>query len=231
MTIRDNSLVADIAAAVPSSIPVFQRYGVDFCCGGRRPIGEVCEEQGLSFAELANAIEASAAQRPPAQRDWTSAPLSELIAHIVQTYHAPLREELPRLEGMAAKVEAVHGEKTPHLARLHRIVEELAADLIAHMQKEELVLFPAVADAESRNVPMPPSISMPIAVMEREHDRAGDLLAELRLVTDSYVPPAWACQTFRALYQGLQDLEAEMHVHVHLENNVLFPRALERAAR
>jgi regulator of cell morphogenesis and NO signaling len=230
MTIRESSLVADIAAAVPSSIAVFQRHGVDFCCGGKRPIGEVCEEQGLSFAELASAIEASA-ERPAAERDWTSAPLSELIAHIVQTYHSRLREELPRLEGMAAKVEAVHGEKTPHLARLRRIVEELSADLLAHMQKEEQVLFPAIANAEARNLQLPPSISMPIAVMEREHDSAGGLLAELQRITDSYVPPAWACQTFRTLYQGLQNLEAEMHVHVHLENNVLFPRALERAGR
>jgi regulator of cell morphogenesis and NO signaling len=228
MNITESTTVAEITAALPSSVRVFQRHGVDFCCGGRRPIGVVCEEQGLSFEELAEAIAASAAEPAAGQQDWTRAPLHALIDHIVATYPDPLREELPRLETMAARVVQAHGAHASHLPRLEAVVRELAADLSAHMQKEEQVLFPAIRAIEAGN-PAPLRIGNPIHVMEHEHDRAGALLAELRDVTGGYAAPEWACQTFRALYHGLAELEASMHVHVHLENNVLFPRALQRA--
>ena len=229
MTITETTSVAEIAAAVPSSVRVFQRHGVDFCCGGKKPIGVVCEEQGLSFAELAGAIEAAAAGPADEQRDWAREPFGALIDHIVTTYHDTLREELPRLEGMASKVSQVHGATAVYLARVEAIVRELATDLRAHMRKEEQVLFPAIRALETHEGLAPLRLSTPIDVMEQEHDHAGALLAELRRITEGFVAPAWACQTFRALYHGLAELEASMHVHVHLENNVLFPRALERA--
>lgn len=228
MHISESTLVADIAAELPSSVRVFQRFGIDFCCGGKRPLGVVCEEQGLPFVEVANAIDASGAEPAPDPRDWTRAPLQALVDHIIATYHDPLREELPRLETMAARVKQVHGTTAPHLDRVEQIVGELAADLDAHMQKEERVLFPAIRAIEAGDGAM--RISTPIAVMEQEHDRAGELLGELRRITGGYQAPDWACQTFRALYHGLADLESAMHVHVHLENNVLFPRALHPAA-
>ena len=229
MTISQNTLVAEIAAQVPSSVRVFERHGVDFCCGGKKPIAVACDERGLSFADVAREIEESAATNNDVDRDWTIAPLRTLADHIVSVYHDALRHKLPRLEEMAAKVVRVHGTKAPRLlARIEAILGELSADLNEHMRKEEQILFPAIRNLERAGV-SGMSISYPIRVMELEHDRAGELLEELRQLTEGFVPPVWACATARALYHGLAELEAEMHVHVHLENNVLFPRALALA--
>ena len=226
MTITQDTPIAEIAADIPASVRIFQRHGVDFCCGGRKPLAVACGELGLSFADIARQIEEAAAGPQASDRDWNTAPLQDLAAHIVAAYHEPLREELPRLEEMASRVARVHGEKAPRLlARIETIVGELSADLHEHMRKEELVLFPAIRNVENGGVSQVP-LDAPIRVMEWEHDRAGELLGELRSLTDGYVPPAWACATVRALYQGLTELEASMHVHVHLENNILFPRTL-----
>jgi regulator of cell morphogenesis and NO signaling len=226
MKITERTTVADIASALPSSVRVFQRHGIDFCCGGKTALDTVCREHGISFTELVNAIDASALAPQPDERDWNTEPLHVLIDHIVATYHRPLGEELPRLQSMAAKVASVHGRKAAHLAQLQTTVSELSAELRSHMRKEELVLFPAIQDIEDGRPHPGVRIDAPIAVMEHEHDHAGMLLSQLRAITDGYAPPDWACQTFRALYSALSELEANMHVHVHLENNVLFPRAL-----
>lgn len=226
MTITESTLIADIAAGLPASVRVFQRHGVDFCCGGRKPLAVACQELGLSFPDIAQELEALVGGPAAVTRDWTTAPLHELTSHIVTTYHDPLRQEMPRLEGMAARVARVHGAKAPQLLpRIEAIVGELSADLNEHMRKEELVLFPAIRAIE-RGAAAGIPLAQPIRVMESEHDRAGELLFELRRLTQGYVAPEWACATARALYQGLSELEAAMHVHVHLENNVLFPRAL-----
>jgi regulator of cell morphogenesis and NO signaling len=229
MTITEHTLIADITTAVPSSVRVFQRHGVDFCCGGRTALAAVCRTQGLSFPDIAREIELSAAKPADAGRDWmTTAALPELIDHIVATYHDALREELPRLESMAARVAKVHGSKAPRvLDRIEFVIGELSMDLTGHMRKEELVLFPAIQTLERTGACGLP-LAQVIRAMEGEHDRAGELLAELRSLTEGYQSPEWACATTRALYQGLADLESAMHVHVHLENNILFPRALRR---
>ena len=233
MTISESTTVADIATSIPASVRVLQQHGIDFCCGGRRPLGVVCEEQGLSFADVARDIGFAAAGAPPDARDWTREPLHALIDHIVAAYHNPLRDELPRLEIMAVKVARVHGAKDVSLQRISDAVAELSADLNEHMQKEEQVLFPSIRaiEAGDRHDSQPQWIAAPIKVMEEEHDRAGELLAELQSLTSGYVIPAWGCATVRALYQGLAELERDMHVHVHLENNVLFPRALQYGDR
>jgi regulator of cell morphogenesis and NO signaling len=226
MNITENTTVADIAAALPSSVRVFQRHGIDFCCGGKTPLSAACQDRGIAFPAIVSAIEASATTPSKDERDWTREPLRALIDHIVVTYHNALREELPRLESMAGKVARVHAVKAPYLLKLEAIVSELSADLRAHMRKEEFVLFPAIQMVEAGEPHPAVPISAPITVMEHEHDQAGALLSELRAMTNDYTTPPWACQTFRALYQGLSELESAMHVHVHLENNVLFPRAL-----
>jgi regulator of cell morphogenesis and NO signaling len=228
MTITESTTIADIASALPSSVRVFQRHGIDFCCGGKKPIGLVCRERGLNFAEIVSALEASRGTADDESYDWSSEPLGALIDHIVKTFHKPLRNELPRLQAMASKVARVHGARASHLARLEAIVTELSAELLTHMRKEEMVLFPAIGALEAGQSHVPIPIAAPIAVMEDEHDHAGELLAELRSLTDGYQPPEWGCATLRALYHGLAELESAMHVHVHLENNVLFPRALRR---
>jgi regulator of cell morphogenesis and NO signaling len=226
MTITETTTIADIASALPSSVRVFQRHGIDFCCGGKKPVGIACRERGLNFTEVVGAIEASYALAGGDSRDWSREPLGAIIGHILTTYHQPLREELPRLQMMASKVAQVHGAKASHLTRLEAIVIELSADLLAHMRKEERVLFPAIDALEVGTLRQPFPIAAPIAVMEHEHEHAGALLAELRSLTDGYQVPEWGCATVRALYQALSGLESAMHVHVHLENNVLFPRAL-----
>jgi regulator of cell morphogenesis and NO signaling len=230
MQITENTTVAEVASALPSSVRVFQHYGIDFCCGGKAALAAACQAQGVAYTELVDAIESSARQPAADARDWNHEPLPTLVGHIVATYHEPLRDELPRLEAMAAKVHRVHGSKAPHLARLDAIVSELSADLRSHMRKEEMVLFPAIRAVAAGSGRAPIPIAAPITVMEAEHDHAGALLAELRTLTDGYAAPEWACQTFRALYHGLAELEAAMHVHVHLENNVLFPRAVATQA-
>jgi regulator of cell morphogenesis and NO signaling len=226
MTITETTTVAEIAAAMPASVRVFQRLGIDFCCGGHTPLGAACAERGVPFPEVAAALDAAATKPAANDRNWNVEPLDALIDHIVATYHQPLTAELPRLQAMAAKVARVHGAKVPHLDRVEAVVTELAAGLRAHMAKEEKGLFPAIRAMDAQHGLL--RVSAPIAVMEQEHDHAGDLLLELRTITGGYAAPAGACETFRALYRGLAELECEMHVHVHLENNVLFPRALRQ---
>ena len=229
MTITPDTTVADIASAIPSSVRVFGRHHIDFCCGGKRPLAGVCESQGLSFEALVRDIE-TGAQAPAPGRDWREAPLVDIIDFILATYHQPLREELPRLGSLAAKVLKVHGAKDPAtLARIDAIVRDLSADLLQHMWKEEQVLFPAIRAAEAAGAAPAMPLEGPIGVMEHEHDSAGELLAELHRITGGYAVPEWACATARALYQGLEEFERAMHLHVHLENNVLFPRALQQA--
>ena len=227
MTITESTTVGEIASALPASVRLFQRNGIDFCCGGRTPLAVACEQQGLSFADVASDIEALAAVPVPERRDWTEEPLPALIDHILATYHAPLGEELPRLESMASRVARVHGSKASFLHELEKTVMELSSELRGHMRKEETVLFPAIRAIAAGEAAMP--VSAPIQVMQDEHDEAGALLATLRRLTSGYETPEWACGTFRALYAGLAELESEMHMHVHLENNILFPRVLERA--
>jgi regulator of cell morphogenesis and NO signaling len=228
MTIGESTTVSEIALTQPSSVRVFQRHGIDFCCGGKKALRRVCEESGLSFTDIAAEIEESTVVDTGESRDWSQEPLRSLTAHIVSTYHEPLREVLPQLEAMAEKVVRAHGARAPYLTRLHAIVSELADDLLAHMKKEEVALFPAIEAIEAGRLETMP-ITPPIAMMEHEHDRAGELLAELRALTDGYHTPEWACTTLHALYSGLERFESDMHIHVHLENNVLFPRAIGAA--
>jgi regulator of cell morphogenesis and NO signaling len=225
MTITETTTVAAITAAVPSSVRVFQRHGIDFCCGGKQPIGDACREHGVSLAVVTREIEASQS-RSSGEQDWTHQPLTALVDHIVAAYHEPLRDELPRLKHMAAQVVAAHGDQAPYLRRLQDVLRELAREMREHMQKEEHVLFPAIRNLAHGVTGLPVPLSAAIIVMEQDHDRAGALLFELRTLTDGYVVPPWACRTFQALYHGLAELESEMHEHVHLENNILFPRAL-----
>ena len=228
MTITERTTVAEVASSVPSSVRVFQKLGIDFCCGGKRPIGLVCEEKGLSFPDVLARLEEAQTAPPADSRDWEKESLTALAKHIVAAYHEPLREELPRLEAMADKVASVHGGGAPYLSRVNAIVRELSAELRSHMQKEEVVLFPAIEALEQRTQAVMP-LNAPITVMEDEHEHAGAMLAELRAITKNYEMPEWGCGTFQALYRGLDELESTMHVHIHLENNILFPRTLAAA--
>jgi regulator of cell morphogenesis and NO signaling len=236
MTITLDTQVADIAVGDPGTIRVFQRHQIDFCCGGRIPLEEACTSRGLDASSVLAELRAVGAPQSDGP-NWSMVPLTALIAHIQTRYHEHLRVELPRLHGMVLKVVSRHGARLPEtLLPLRDTFEALQTDLLNHMHKEDAILFPAITYAEEAigegGVPVPiPWIEQPIDVMEREHDEAGQALETMRRLTDDYTPPDDACPTFRGLYHGLAELESDMHVHVHLENHVLFPRAIEMARR
>jgi regulator of cell morphogenesis and NO signaling len=229
----DQHTVGEIAASFPASVRVFQKHGIDFCCGGKLPLGQACEGHGLApqalLEEIAGAVRTPAA----AGANWEQAPLGELIDHILSRHHAYLKTELPRLGRMLAKVVEAHGHKYGDtLVNLQATFTSLREELDAHLMKEEVVLFPILRKLEAARLsgsqPEPShcgSIDNPIRVMEFEHDGAGAALVEMRRLTGSYTVPPDACNTFRGLYYGLGELEADLHQHIHLENNILFPRA------
>lgn len=234
MNITPDTRIAEIAAGNPATIRIFQRFGIDFCCGGKRPLHEVCAEKQMTFGELRTALEGADAPGST-EMPAADAPLAELVRFIVDEYHADLRSELPRLDQMAVKVIDAHGEKHPELLpALVSTFRGLRQEVEEHMVKEERVLFPYVVRLEAlaasgQGLPASPfgSIQAPIGMMEHEHETVGRALARLRELTGGYVPPADACNTFRGLYHGLAELERDLHEHIHLENNVLFPRAAQ----
>jgi len=218
--------VGEIAAENPSSVRVFEKYGIDYCCGGKVSLDEACQARGIAAAQVQTDLEQAAAAKPGQDRDWSAAPLPLLIDHIVGTHHVFLKTELPRLRLLLGKVLAAHGSS---LAPLVRIFDGLHAELDAHLAKEEMVLFPMIKNMGSGRPAASHcgSVNNPIAVMEHEHDNAGRALEGMRQVTHDYTLPANACNTYRALFSGLQELEADLHRHIHLENNILFPRAAQ----
>jgi regulator of cell morphogenesis and NO signaling len=227
--------VGEIAAENPSSVRVFEKYSIDYCCGGKVSLAEACQSRGIEAVELEAELEQAAASRPGRERDWTTASLSLLIDHVVGTHHVYLKSELPRLALLLGKVQAAHGTRHgDSLMPLKRSFDGLRAELDAHLAKEEMVLFPLVKRLEAARqagLPAPAahcgSVNNPIGVMMHEHDNAGRALQSMRQATGDYTLPADACNTYRALFTGLQELEADLHQHIHLENNILFPRAAE----
>lgn len=232
MTITPETSIGEIAATHPAAVPVFQRHRIDFCCGGRQRLAEACAARQIPYELVVRELENALAAPAPVDCDWATQPLERLVGHILTAYHAPLREELPRLQRMAEQVVGAHGERYPAvLPRLVEVFAGLKRELESHMAKEEIVLFPnVIAFEQARREGWPAdaaaALAAPIAVMRREHDDAGDLLGELRRLTGDYTPPDDGCPTFQALYRGLAELERALQVHIHLENNILFPRAL-----
>ena len=226
--------VGEIAREIPSAVRVFEKHGIDYCCGGRTPLEQACGERGLAVERLVADLEAAASPSAAAERDWNAAPLAELTDHIVKTHHAYLRTELPRLDEMLGKVLDAHGAKYAYLSRLRDVFDGLCDELGSHMMKEEMVLFPSIVRLEmARRAGSPPpptpfgSFRNPIGMMEFEHDSAAQALGQMRELSSDYSAPDDACNTFLALYQGLAELETDLHRHIHKENNILHPRAIE----
>lgn len=232
--------VGEIAAANPASVRVFEKHGIDYCCGGKISLSDACLGRGIEPQALLREIDQDSLPASESSADWQSAPLDRLIDHILTRHHAYLKSELPRLARLSAKVNAAHAERhSATLVPLEGIFLALKAELESHLMKEEMVLFPVIRNLElaaqaggAAPAAHCGSVNNPIRVMEHEHDSAGQALAYMRQLTGGYTPPADGCNTFRALYYGLQELEADLHQHIHLENNILFPRAarLESAA-
>jgi regulator of cell morphogenesis and NO signaling len=220
---KSTTTLADLATAYPSASRVFHRYGLDFCCGGRRPLAEVCEERGLDQAAILDEIGRASAAGDGTPR-WDVAPIPELVAFIVSRYHDRLREELPQLIELAKKVETRHAEKPSCPHGLARHLVAVHENVLAHLAKEEKVLFPIILDGMGRMA------AGPIRVMEQEHDDHREGLLETRRLTANFTPPPEACTSWRALCLRLDALEADLMEHIHLENNVLFPRVLGAAS-
>lgn len=220
MAIHATSTVGAVAADHPLATRVFARHGIDFCCGGGKPLAEVCEGRDVDVTALIDEIERELADSTESEVNWNERPVEDLVEHILTAYHAPLREELPRIEQMMRKVHAVHGSKDQErFDELLATVVEIKADIEGHLPKEEEILFPMILAGRGHVA------VMPMQVMEEEHEALGELLRRTRRLTDDYVAPEGACNTWRALWAALEELERSTHEHIHLENNVLHERA------
>jgi regulator of cell morphogenesis and NO signaling len=226
MNYSDTTLAA-LVTADPGAARVLEQHSLDYCCGGQRTLGSACTAAGVDPDEVMRAL--SALDDEP-EVEWTSMGPGALVDHLEITHHRYLRHELPRLSDLVAKVEAVHGERHPELSDVRLVFDELRVDLEPHLMKEERILFPMIRELESPDTA--PSfhcgtLANPIRVMCGEHDLVGALLARLRQLTGGYEVPADGCASYRALYDSLAQLEADTHMHVHKENNVLFPAVIE----
>lgn len=217
--LRADDTLSNLAIHRAGASRVFLRHGLDFCCHGMISLAEACERADLVAADLLAEI-ANEETSHEAPKLWQGRTTAALIEHIQTAFHDKHREELPRLAAMAQRVEAVHANKESCPKGLHAFLEVMGRDLEEHMRKEEEVLFPAILSGAG------PAITMPIQVLEKEHEDHGESLEELRRLAFQFEPPEEACGTWRALYLGLAELESELMRHIHLENYVLFPKAL-----
>jgi len=232
--INPSMTVREVAIELPHSTRLFEKLKIDYCCGGDRPLTEACTSIGVEVGELMGMLETVSQSEPQGALDFQKLPLSELIAHILDTHHVFTKQEMTRLESLTKKVISAHAENHPELHKVGTLFDTLGADLKPHMFKEEQVLFPyilalASASLENSAAPFAPfgTVNNPIRMMMMEHDAAGEILRELRTTTSDYSTPADGCISYRTLYEALEGFERDLHQHIHLENNILFPRAIE----
>jgi regulator of cell morphogenesis and NO signaling len=228
--------VREFATEIPSATRIFEKLGIDYCCGGAKPLEAACRQANIPVDDVLRSLEganSSVAGAPADAPDFQNASLIDLIAHILSTHHAYVKQEIPRLKQLLVKVVAVHGDGHPELVGVQRTFAAVADELTAHMMKEEMVLFPYIerletATSAGQRAPQAPfgSISNPVRMMEMEHASAGEGLEEMRTLTSAYTPPEDACFSYKTLYSALREFEADLHQHIHLENNILFPRAI-----
>ena len=223
-TIKTETTLADLAVTMAGASRVFHKHGLDFCCHGNISLKETCDRKGISFETIVKEIEQEEQATGETFDRWDERPLDTLIDHILERFHETHRGDLPRLTAMAKRVETVHETKADCPHGLRDCLEQMSVELERHMQKEERILFPMICSGRGALA------IMPIHVMEQEHEDAGQNLARIRELTHDFLAPEEACATWRALYLGLADFEADLMQHIHLENNVLFPRALRTAS-
>lgn len=223
--------VADWVTENIKTAHVFKKYDIDFCCGGGVDLATACDRAGVPIGQIIaelNAVD----QKTGADQDYNAWTLKKLADHIENQHHAYVRESIILLLQYSEKVAMVHGHKLPLLNMVRDLVKEIAEDMITHMHKEEGLLFPYIRHLEGcknyeEKIDAPPfgSVANPIRMMEMEHEHAGEIMKEISRQTDHYTPPEWACNTFRALYAKLREFEEDLHLHVYLENSILFPKA------
>ena len=236
MQVLDSRSVRELASATPGAARVFEKFGIDYCCGGERSLAQACSASKVDLQEVAEALEKP--QPQSGDRDWQKATLAELTKHIVAKHHEYVRQEIQRLIPLCAKVADVHGKNHPELEEIHSSFRALAEELTTHLMKEEGMLFPYIEQLELAEncggrppAPMFGTVKNPVRMMMMEHDSAGELLRKMRQISNDYALPAEACMSFQMLYRALEEFEADLHQHIHLENNILFPRAIELEAK
>jgi regulator of cell morphogenesis and NO signaling len=226
--------VRELALEIPHATRVFETLGIDYCCGGRSPLEAACLAKNLSLEEVIGKLEAAARPAPTTGENWQAGSLAGLIDHLIATHHKFTREEIARLQPLLDKVCKVHGKNHPELLAIRDVFQALAQELTVHLMKEEMVLFPYIVRMEESVLESQPvlpapfgSVENPVRAMMTEHDGAGEALRKMRKLSAGYAAPVDACISFQTLYQALAGFEADLHQHIHLENNILFPRALE----
>jgi regulator of cell morphogenesis and NO signaling len=235
MAIDSGRSVRELATEYPATTRVLESFGIDYCCGGGQSLEAACKAANLPLAQVLESVE-SAIQAGPrsGDPDWGRVPLAVLADHIVSVHHAYVKSETPRLQRLLAKVVGVHGSRHPELGQIQEVFSDAAQELALHMMKEEQMLFPYIATMEKavhEQKPLVPprfgSVRNPIQMMMMEHDSAGEDLRQIRELSQNYTAPPDACVSFQSLYAALKEFESDLHQHVHLENNILFPRAVD----
>ena len=234
LTMESDETLGQIAAKDLRKAEIFKKYGLDFCCGGKKTVKEACAEKGLDVTKIEQELQTAdknPTARPLPYGDWS---LDFLADYIVNTHHSYVKKTLPDLRQYAVKVAGVHGSQHPELHRIAQLVEEINAELSAHLVKEEKVLFPyikelvaATNDSQRLHAAHFGSVQNPINMMEMEHELVGKNLEEIRAISNNYALPEDACASYNLLYRLLDEFEDDLHTHIHLENNILFPKALK----
>ncbi len=230
----ERSTVGEIVATDFRAASVFEQFGIDFCCGGRRSVAEACQTAAIDPQIVERALQALPPTKADDDTDVTRWPIDRLVDHILDTHHAYVRSALPTIARYLAKLVEVHGARHPELTRIAASFDLMARDLLQHMMKEERVLFPYLREIAADGEPKPSpfgTVENPIRMMEREHREAGDELRLIRELTNGYTAPADGCTTYRVCFAELAQFERDLHRHVHLENNVLFRKAVELERR
>ena len=229
-TIAEQTL-ATIVTNNHFTVPVLEKYHLDFCCKGKRTLAEACTEKGLSVETISEELERSGNTEQNSRMPFTEMNVEQLISYILMHHHFYVKQAMPTILEHLEKVVAKHGDRYPYMIEVLKLFTEINTEMTLHMQKEEVILFPRIKEVEAlftlkQNSKLSEGyISGPINVMEAEHDHTGDLLYKIRELTNTYTPPADACTTFKVSLAELKEFEEDLHRHVHLENNVLFPLA------
>ena len=233
MNITENKTVAETVTENINAAHIFKKHGIDFCCGGNITIEKACAKNSVDYQLLEKELEAINDTISTAYNydQWN---LSFLIDHIVNIHHTYVEENITLLKQYADKVAKVHGANFNEVIEINKLFIEVANELTAHLKKEELMLFPYIKQLEKASkdntTPTPPhfgTVNNPIEMMEHEHENAGDIFKTIAKLSNNYTPPEEACNTFKALYAKLQEFEQDLHQHIHLENNILFPKAIQ----
>ena len=232
MNVLASKTLAQIVTNNYKAASIFEKHHLDFCCKGKRTLEQACSESDIKIEEVIEQLE-KAGDTNDLKTNYNELSLAQLSEHIVSTHHNYVKNEMPALHGYLQKVASKHGDRHPEMNKVFQIFGAVKEEMEFHMQKEEMVLFPRIKDIENqiqegKKVVINSSyLQSPINMMEQEHDHAGSMLAEIRNLTNNYTPPADACTTYQLSFASLQAFELDLHHHVHLENNILFPKALK----